>query len=165
MELSQKQKVNLNSQIKETYFTAFFDLLEAKVKQQPPDYEWIVNLYKEIRHKLTFFLKKGSAFRKHIEEGMDIELFDQMLRNNAIGGVEFYNLVNFVFECTLKLGSAGRDKDVEKKRDEIFDCMKNGGLFCQLVPLFIKNANTCIDWIHEDLGNVKKNLSKIEKKQ
>jgi len=95
---------------------------------------------------------------------MDVELFDQMLRNNAIGGVEFYNLVNFVFECILKLGSAARDKDVKAKRDKIFDCMKKGGLFCQLVPLFIKNANISIDWIHEDLGNVKQNLSKITKK-
>ena len=165
MELSQKQKDSLHSQIKETYFNAFFDLLEEKVKQTPPDYEWIVNLYKEIRHKLTFFLKKGSVFRKHVEEGMDIELFNQMLRNNAIGGVEFYNLVNFVFESTLKLGSPARDKEVKAKRDEIFECMKNGGLFCQLVPLFIKNANACIDWNHEDLSNVKKNLSKIGKKQ
>jgi hypothetical protein len=164
MELSEKQKNGLNTQIRETYFNAFFDLLEEKVRQQPPDYEWIVNLYKEIRHKLTFFLKNGSKFRKHVESGMDIELFDQMLRNNAIGGVEFYNLVNFVFECTLKLGSAGRDKDVKAKRDEIFDCMKNGGLFCQLVPLFIKNANISIDWIHEDLGNVNENLSNLTKK-
>jgi hypothetical protein len=164
MDLSEQQKKILNTQVKTTYFKAFFDLLEEKVRQEPPDYEWIINLYKELRHKLTFFLKRNSVFRKHIEKGMDIELFDQMLRNNAIGGVEFYNLVNFVFECTLKLSSPARDKDVEKNRDEIFKCMKNGGLFCQLVPLFIKNANISIDWIHEDLGNVKQNLSKLTKK-
>lgn len=165
MELSEKQKKGLENQIKSNYFKAFFDLLEEKVRQEPPDYDWIVNLYKEIRYKLTFFLKRGSSFRKETEEGMDVELFDQMLRNNAIGGVEFYSLVNFVFERTLKLGSPARDKQVKEKRDEIYDCMKNGGLFCQLVPLFIKNANTCIDWIHEDLGNVNKNLSKFSKKK
>ena len=164
MELPEKKKKCLENQIKSNYFKAFFDLLEEKVKQEPPDYDWIVKLYKEIRYKLTFFLKRGSEFRKETEEGMDVELFDQMLRNNAVGGVEFYNLVHFVFERTLKLGSPARDKQVKEKRDEIYDCMKNGGLFCQLVPLFIKNANTCIDWIHEDLGNVKKNLSKISKK-
>lgn len=164
MELSEKQKKGLENQIKSNYFKAFFDLLEEKVRQEPPDYDWIVKLYKEIRHKLTFFLKQGSSFRREIEEGMDVELFDQMLRNNAVGGVEFYNLVNLVFEYTLKLGSPARDQKVKEKRDEIYECMKNGGLFCQLVPLFIKNANTCIDWIHEDLGNVKKNLSKLSKK-
>lgn len=165
MELSEKQKDSLNNQIKETYFNAFFDLLEEKVRQEPPDYDWIVKLYKEIRYKLTFFLKKGSSFRKETEEGMDVELFDQMLRNNAIGGVEFYNLVNFVFDRTLKLGSAARDNDVKSKRDEIFECMRTGGLFCTLVPLFIKNANICVDWIHEDLKNVKKNLSKLSQKK
>ena len=165
MELSEKQQNKLNEQIKSTYVKAFFDLLEEKVRQQPPDYEWIVKLYKEIRYKLTFFLKKGSSFRIHIEEGMDVELFDQMLRNNVIGGVEFYNLVDFVFENTLKLGSPARDEEVKKKRDEIYECMKNNGLFCELVPLFIKNANTCIDWVHEDLGNVKQNLSNLTKKK
>jgi hypothetical protein len=165
MEVSEKQQEKVNEQISATYKRAFFDLLEEKVKEEPPDYDWIVKLYKEIRYKLTFFLKKGSSFRKHVEEGMDVELFDQMLRNNAIGGVEFYNLVNFVFECSLKLGSPRRDKEVSAKRDEIFECMKNNGLFCELVPLFIKNSNMVIDWIHEDLGNVKKNLSNLSKKK
>ncbi len=164
MELSEIQKESLQNQLRNTYKQAFFDLLEQKVKQEPPDYVWIVKLYKEIRRKLTFFLKKKSTFRKHVENGMDMELFDQMLRNNAVGGVEFYNLVNFVFECTLKLGSPARDKEVKAKRDEIFESMRKGGLFCQLVPLFIKNANESIDWIHEDLGNIKENLSKIVKK-
>ncbi len=163
MELSEKQNEKLNEQISSTYKRAFFDLLEEKVREEPPDYDWIVKLYKEIRYKLTFFLKKGSYFRKRVEEGMDIELFDQMLRNGAVGGVEFYNLVNFVFECSLKLGSPGRDTEVKAKRDEIFELMKNNGLFCQLVPLFIKNANVTIDWIHEDLGNVTKNFSKMKK--
>ena len=55
MELSEKQTEKLNQQISATYKRAFFDLLEEKVKQEPPDYDWIVKLYKEIRHKLTFF--------------------------------------------------------------------------------------------------------------
>ena len=159
MNISIKQEEKLHKQILENYHKAFFDLLKEKVNQNPPDYDWIVNLYKEIRHKLTFFLKKDSAYRKSIEEGFDVELFDQMLRNNAIKGEEFYNLVNFTFEKCLELGSPGRDVEVKKLREEIFDLMKNQGTFADLVPLFIKNANKSIDWIHEDLKNVKHNLS------
>ena len=55
----------LTEQVKETYQRAFFDLLEEKVASDPPDYDWIVRLYTEIKVKLTSILKKGSTFRNH----------------------------------------------------------------------------------------------------
>ena len=39
--------------------------------------------------------------------------------------------------------------------------MKNNGTFAQIVPLFIKNANECIDNIYKDLRQVKKNMEKL----
>ena len=41
--------------------------------------------------------------RNSIEESLDVELFDQMIRNGAFQGPEFYNLVNYIFDTTLKL--------------------------------------------------------------
>ena len=80
---SQKEKMKkfeeqLHKQIEDTYRQVWCDLLHDRVKQTPPDFEWIVRLYKEIRYKLTYFLKQGSSVRVEIEEGMDVELFDQM---------------------------------------------------------------------------------------
>jgi len=46
---------NIENQIKSTYHKAFFDLLEERVRSEPPDYEWIVRLYKEVRDKLMLF--------------------------------------------------------------------------------------------------------------
>jgi hypothetical protein len=54
--------------VKETYQRAFFDLLEERVASDPPDHDWIVRLYTEIKVKLTSILKKGSTFRNEIEE-------------------------------------------------------------------------------------------------
>ena len=58
MNLSKKQEERLHEQIQDNYKKAFFDLLEQKIAENPPDYDWIVLLYKEIRYKLTFFFKK-----------------------------------------------------------------------------------------------------------
>ena len=165
MELSQTQKTNLKKQLKESYQKAFLDLLQQKVGENPPDYDWIVKLYKEIRKKLIFFLKKGSAYRISIEEGLDVTIFEQMLRNNAFKGIEFYNLVDFIFEKCLEMGSPARDNEVKKLKKEIIDLMKNNGTFAELVPLFIKNANISIDWIHDDMRDLKKNLSKTSEKK
>ena len=44
----------INNQIKDNFHNAFYDLLEIKVRAEPPDYEWIVRLFEEIKNKLVF---------------------------------------------------------------------------------------------------------------
>jgi len=158
--LTEEQEKQLREQIENTYKEVWITLLHDKVKQNPPDYEWIVRLYKEIRYKLTYFLKQNSTMRNSIEESLDVELFDQMIRNGAFLGPEFYNLVNYIFDTTLKLGSPVRDNDVKNLRKEILTALSNKATFAELVPLFFKNANIAIDWVHKDLFNVKSNLEK-----
>ena len=160
MDLSKKQTDALHDQIKHNFHLAWFNLLREKTLQNPPDFDWIVNLYKELRHRLTCFLKKDSNVRKRVEEDLDVELFDQMIRNGAFQGPEFYNLVNYIFDTTLKLGSPVRDNDVKNLRKEILTALSNKATFAELVPLFFKNANIAIDWVHKDLFNVKSNLEK-----
>ena len=166
--MNSKEKIKkfeeqLHKQIEETYKLAWYDLLQQKVKQTPPDYDWIVKLYKEIRFKLTHFLKQGSTFRVEIEEGMDVELFDQMIRHGAFRGPEFLALVEFVFDKCLKLGSPARDNEVKEFKREIITTLHNKATFAELVPLFFKNANIAADWIYEDLSGVKKHLEKLQK--
>jgi len=161
--LTQEQEKSLREQIENTYREVWSTLLHDKVNQNPPDFDWIVRLYKEIKYKLTYFLKQNSAMRNSIEEALDVELFDQMIRNGAFQGPEFYNLVNYIFDITLKLGSPGRDNDVKNLRDEILTALSNKATFAELVPLFFVNSNTVIDWVHKDLYDVKGNLEKVVK--
>ena len=51
--MNKKQTEKINEQIKKTYQKAFFDLLEQKVADDPPDYEWITRLYAEIKQKFS----------------------------------------------------------------------------------------------------------------
>lgn len=149
----------IQKQIKDTYHKAFFDLLEQKVNENPPDYDWISKLYLEIRNKLTRLLKSSSSLRKEIEDSMDPVIFNQMMRNNAFNGIDLFNLVSYVFDKIKQLGSPARDQHTEDKKNEIFNLMKNNGTFAQIVPLFIKNSNICIDLIYEDMQNLSKKFS------
>jgi len=150
---------NIHKQIKETYHKAFFDLLQQKVEQDPPDYDWISKLYLEIRIKLTKLLKPTSTLRTEIEESMDPVIFNQMMRNNAFNGTDLSNLISYTFDKIKQLGSPARDIFTDQKKIEIFDLMKNNGTFAQIVPLFIKNANICIDFIFEDMQHVSQKFS------
>ena len=162
--LKPEQLDTLNKQMNTQFKKAFFDLLEEKVRQEPPDYDWITRLYEEIRTRLASLLREGSVVRKEIENSMDVELFRQMIENKAFGGTELYNLINLVFEWCKKLGSPARDNEVDKFKFQVLGLMKNNGTFAQIVPLFIKNANECIDNIYKDLKVVKENVEKAKKK-
>ena len=158
--LNEEQRKSLREQIENAYKETWSALLHDKVKENPPDFDWIVRLYNEIKYKLTYFLKKNSPMRNSIEESLDIELFDQMIRHGAFKGPEFYNLVNYIFDTSLKLGSPARDNDVKNLRNEILSALSNNATFAELVPLFFTNANIVIDWVHKDLFEVKGNLKK-----
>ena len=162
--LNTEQLNSLNQQIDTQFKKAFFDVLEEKVREEPPDYDWITRLYQEIRTRLSSLLRENSKTRKEIEDSMDVELFRQMIENKAFGAVELYNLIEHVFELCKKLGSPARDNEVDKFKFQVLGLMKNNGTFAQIVPLFIKNANECIDNIYKDLNVVKQNIENAKKK-
>lgn len=150
----------LEKQIRNQFYKAYFDVLKEKVEQDPPDYDWIVRLYEEIKLKLTKLFKEGSNTRIEIEEKLDVLLFDQMLRNKAYNLSDFEGLTNYIFGLCIKFGSPQRDKETAEMRDEILNEIKKNSPFSVLIPIFIKNTNTCVDHIYEDLQTTLRNIDK-----
>ena len=162
------QTININQdklekQIRDQFYKAYFDVLKEKVEQEPPDYEWIVRLYEEIKLKLTKLFKEGSTTRNEIEEKLDVKLFDQMIRNKAFNLNDFEGVTNYIFGLCIKFGSPQRDKATAEMRDEILNEIKKNSPFSVLIPIFIKNANTCVDHIYEDLQTTLRNIDKKKK--
>jgi hypothetical protein len=148
--------MDYNQHIKTTFHKAFFDLLEQKVSEEPPDYEWITRLYAEIKEKLLVLLAKDSPLAKEIDEKLDVALFKQMIEHNVFDSNDFYNLICYVFELILKLGAPARDNEVLERKSKVLE----GKTFATIVPLFIKHVNEAIDLIYEDLHAIKKNLAR-----
>ena len=156
-----KNVTQLTEQVKETYKRAFFDLLEEKVGNNPPDYGWLTRLYGEIKTKLTTLLRQNSQLRIEIEECMDCELFHQMISHDAFNPEDFYKLIRYVFEKCKQLGSPARDSKTDAELQQIVDFVDSGeATFATLVPLFIKNANECLDVIYDDIKALKERLNK-----
>lgn len=142
----------LTEQVRETYKRAFFDLLQEKVASNPPDFEWLTRLYGEIRTKLISLLRVGSPLRVEIEQSMDCDFFKQLISNNVFSPEDFYTLIRYVFEKCKQLGSPARDAETDAKLKEIVDFVDSGeATFATLVPMFIKNANQCLDTVYEDI--------------
>ena len=150
----------INQQIDEVMRKAFYDLLEQKVASEPPDYEWLVRLYTEMRDRLCSLLKETSLVRREIMESMDPEFFNQLLRDNVFNYEDFYKLMQYVFHKCKQLGSPERDSETDSKLKEITDFINSGNAtFGTIVPMFVKNANQCIDKIYEDIKNFKERLT------
>ena len=90
--------------------------------------------------------------RLEIEESMDCDFFKQLISNNVFSPEDFYTLIRYVFEKCKQLGSPTRDAETDAKLKEIVDFVDSGeATFATLVPMFIKNANECLDTVYEDI--------------
>ena len=146
----------LNNQIESTFKRAFYDLLAERISHDPPDYEWLCRLYNEIRGKLLGLVNRRCPLREEIETSLDVELFNQMIRNKAFDPDDLYRHVAFIFNKCKQLGAPARDGETEAKKQELLALMrKGGGEFAVVVPLFIRHANVCIDRIYEDIANLR----------
>lgn len=145
----------VNAQLKKNMHQAFYDVLEAQVRKEEPDYKWLTNLYKEIRDKLTRLMRPTSALYKEIIDTMDLELFEQMIRNKVFTPENMQNLVLYVFEITLRLCSPARDELIKSKREKLIILMKSEDCtIANLVPMFIREVNESIDTIYEDIDKL-----------
>jgi len=118
------------------------------------DYAWVTQLYDEIKFKLIGILKPDSELRNDIDERMDSELFEQMIRYKAFDYRDLRQLVNYVFDKILRLCAPVRDPDVKTMLDELNEMMDNGEPMPKVLTKYIEYANDGLDMIYDDLNVV-----------
>ena len=138
----------LENQIKEMYQKAFYDIIDGTVSSDNPDYEWIVNLYAEIKHRLIRYIKKESKIYKSIDEQFDIVLFKQMIENYVFIVDSLFKLINTTFYWIETLQSPARDQTTKEAKNRVLNVQPD-----KMVSTFIKEVNGCIDLLDEDFEN------------
>ena len=133
---------------------AYFDLVEEKLSTEPLDYAWVAQLYDEIKFKLVGVLKPDSELRNDIDERMDSELFEQMIRYKAFDYRDLRQLVNYVFDKILRLCAPVRDPDVKTMLDELNEMMDKGEPMPKVLTKYIEYANDGLDTVYDDLNVV-----------
>ena len=133
-------------QIKEQMRKSFFDLIDTTVNSDKPDYDWITNLYTEIRDRLGKYLKKDGKTFKQLQEDFDIELFKQMIVMDVFDLNSMLKLVNNTFGWIFKLQAPARDKETENAKSNVLRSEPN-----KMISTFIKEVHICLDNIDEDM--------------
>ena len=94
---------------------------------------------------------------------MDIQIFHQQISNKVFKPMDFHKLITYVLEKCKQLGSPQRDTETTNKFNEIFNKMQiKDAKFSDIVPIFIKNTNECIDMIYEDTREFHKAFNKFK---
>ena len=135
----------LENQIKETYQKAFYDIIDETIASNSPDYEWIVDLYAEIKQRLVRYIKKDSKTYKLIDAQFDIPLFKQMIENDVFNTDSLFKLINTTFYWIETLQAPARDQTTKDAKNRVLSVKPE-----KMVSTFIKEVNQCIDLLDED---------------
>ncbi|XP_037110806.1 T-complex protein 11-like protein 1 [Syngnathus acus] len=130
---------SLERKVKEIVHQAFWDYLEAQLKEDPPQYGHVIQQLAEIKETLLSFLLPGhSHLRSQIEAVLDLTLIQQQAEKQAL---DVGALSNFIIEMMGSLCAPCRDDDVSKLKE-----------ITEFVPL-LKAILSLLDLMKLDMAN------------
>ena len=135
----------IEQQIKEQFQKAFYDTIKESVLSGK--HEHIVRLYAEIRDRIAEKVKPTGRAHARILEDFDVELFQQMVTNNAFDGDSLLRLVNTTFKWIHDLQMPARDSATESAKQRV---LQAGTTMAEIVPVYVKEVHGCLDTMEQD---------------
>ncbi|NXN95740.1 T11L1 protein, partial [Rhinopomastus cyanomelas] len=130
---------SLEKAVRDIVHKAFWDCLEAQLKDDPPTYDHAIKLLGEIKENLLSFLLPGhTRLRSQITEVLDLDLIKQEAENGAL---DISKLVEFVIGMMGTLCAPARDEEIKKLKD-----------IHEVVPLF-RAIFSVLDLMKMDMAN------------
>ena len=136
----------IEQQIKEQFQKAFYDTIKESVSTGK--HEHIVRLYAEIRDRLAAKVRPTGRAYARIHEDFDVDLFQQMITNNAFSGESLLRLVNTTFQWIHDLQMPVRDSDTEVAKQRV---LQSGNTMADVVPVYVKEVHGCLNTMEQDL--------------
>ncbi|XP_053139537.1 T-complex protein 11-like protein 1 [Hemicordylus capensis] len=130
---------SLEKRVRDIVHKAFWDCLEAQLKEDPPSYSHAITLVGEIKEALLSFLLPGhTRLRNQITEALDLELIKQEAENGAL---DISKLAEFIIGMMGTLCAPARDEEIKKLKD-----------IHEIVPLF-RAIFSVLDLMKVDMAN------------
>ncbi|CAL9682902.1 unnamed protein product [Knipowitschia caucasica] len=137
-------KDSLYRLVKDNIHKAFWDILEAELNDDPPEYGQAIKLLEEIRETMLSFLHPGARANRmssQIMEVLDIDLIRQQADNDVI---DIQGLATYIINMMGKLCAPSRDEEIKKLRENT----------ANIVTLF-REIFRVLDLMKADMINVK----------
>jgi len=158
--MNSESENKIKEQIRDNFRKAFYDSIDSTVNSKEPDYVWIINLYTEIRDRLTRYLKKDKDTYKQINAEFDVDFFEQMIKNDVFDFNSMIKLVENTFFWIEKLQAPARDEYTREAKNRVLEIKS-----AKIVAEYIKEVNTCLDFIDEDMIKLYCEIEKEKEKE
>ncbi len=145
----------IQKQIKEQFHKAFYDSIAEAVSTIPPNIEYIVRLYTEIIDRLTSMVKKDGPTFQQIHNEFDVDFFEQLLSHNVFDRNSLLGLVNTTYKWIKDLQTPARDSQTAESKQRVLNA---GTTMAEVVPIYIKEVNQCLDVLEKDFKEFFENL-------
>lgn len=120
---------------------------------EPPDYDWLIRLYEELRTRLHRLIVP-KRMREEMEERLDPVIFRQMLEHRVFSLEDLGRLIDYMFGICGRLQAPARDEAVREKELCIQQLFLEKATIHQVAPTFLLEIHEILDWIEEDLANL-----------
>ncbi|KAL8606787.1 hypothetical protein ACOMHN_049616 [Nucella lapillus] len=139
LEKLQPEHNSVHKQVREVMHKAFWDALEAKLGEDPPDFSHALVLIEEVKEALLMLLlPQHVRLRAQIMEVLDMDLIRQKMENEAF---DIFYYANYVVGTMARLCAPVRDEHVAALRD-----------LKEVVPLF-KEIFKVLELMKMDMAN------------
>jgi len=130
----------------------FYGYMEERMMKEPQDVEWIKDMFEDIKKRLMVILPEHSDFNQNVDQSLDVELFEQMIKHNAMNKRDLLKISNYTFTKILELCNPLRDPDVEWRRRLLVEKLEDNTTgFKKCLSLFIHYANVSLDELCDDI--------------
>ncbi|KAG8660827.1 hypothetical protein MANES_02G199200v8 [Manihot esculenta] len=148
-----KDPNNVQEKVRETMERAFWDCVMESVKQDEPDFSWILKLIKEVRDELCEM--SPQTWRQEIVETIDVDILSQVLSSGTLDMDYLGKILEFALVTLEKLSAPANDEELKSSHCKLLEELreifkvgdKSNALISFVVIKGLRNVLQEIQWL------------------
>lgn len=150
---------SIEGKIKQTMEKAFWDSIMESINQEPPNYDRVVQLMREVRNEICEMAPQ--SWKEDIVSAIDLDIFSQILHSGNLDVDYLGKILEFSLVTLQKLSAPANEEAMKAKQQNLFLELNE---ICQLRD---ESKNSCVmalikglQFVLEQTQVLKKEISK-----
>ncbi|KDP26977.1 hypothetical protein JCGZ_22197 [Jatropha curcas] len=112
-----KDQDSFKEKVKDTMEKAFWDSVTESIKEDDPDFSWVLKLMKEVRDELCEM--SPQSWRQEIVETIDVDILSQVLRSGTLDMGYLGKILEFALVTLQKLSASANDEEIKSSHNKL----------------------------------------------
>lgn len=133
--------------IKETVHNIFWDSLYDELNENPPKFEKLLSLLKELKEDLCNMVPNRKDIHKDIDDKIDIDLINNMLINNAFDDETLKKLIIYIISLIKQFQPPAMDKDIDIWESKLLNKFNEKFEYADFLVVFLRSIFNILEQI------------------